>query len=188
MRGYFGIGIEGVSKKGNMGNLIRTGHAFGAAFAFTVNPETDFLSGETVTKAYADTSKTDGQIPFYEYDTISDMHIPKGCQLVGVELDDSAAELPEFRHPRRAVYILGGERTSLSEPMRERCKFLIKIPTKFSLNVATAGAIVMYDRLRCMGGFSERAVMPGQAGTAKPEHVSGGPIRRRLKTNDAIET
>ncbi len=37
MRGYFSIGIEGVSKAGNMGNLIRTAHGFGAAFVFTIS-------------------------------------------------------------------------------------------------------------------------------------------------------
>ena len=37
MRGYFGIGVEGISKPMNMGSLIRSGHAFGASFAFTVD-------------------------------------------------------------------------------------------------------------------------------------------------------
>ena len=83
MRGYFGIGIEGASKSGNMGNLIRTGHAFGAAFAFTVKPETDFLTGETVTKVHADTSKSAGALPFYEYDSLDEMHVPKGCSWSG---------------------------------------------------------------------------------------------------------
>ena len=170
-----------VSKTGNMGNLIRTGHAFGAAFAFTVRPEVNVLTGETVTKALSDTSKSEGNIPFYEFASMADMLIPKGCQLVGIELDDDAFELPEFRHPSRAVYVMGGERMGLSEAMKSRCKYLIKIPTKFSLNVATAGAIVMYDRVRSMGGFGDRALMPGAKGTPKPEHVSGGPIRRRLK-------
>ena len=29
-RGYFGIGVEGVSKSANVGALLRTAHAFGA--------------------------------------------------------------------------------------------------------------------------------------------------------------
>ena len=37
MKGYFGIGIEGASKPMNMGNLMRSAHAFGAGFVFTVN-------------------------------------------------------------------------------------------------------------------------------------------------------
>ena len=36
MRGYFGIGIEGVSKPMNLGSLMRTAHAFGASFCFAI--------------------------------------------------------------------------------------------------------------------------------------------------------
>ena len=37
MRGYFGFGAEGISKPMNMGNLVRSAHAFGAKFVFTVS-------------------------------------------------------------------------------------------------------------------------------------------------------
>lgn len=37
MRGYFGIGVEGISKSMNVGNLIHSAHAFGASFVFTVD-------------------------------------------------------------------------------------------------------------------------------------------------------
>ena len=37
MRGYFGIGAEGISKPMNLGNLIRSAHAFGASFVFLVD-------------------------------------------------------------------------------------------------------------------------------------------------------
>ena len=30
MKGYFGIGVEGISKAVNVGTLFRTAHAFGA--------------------------------------------------------------------------------------------------------------------------------------------------------------
>jgi len=36
MRGYFGIGVEGISKSMNAGALFRTAHAFRASFMFTV--------------------------------------------------------------------------------------------------------------------------------------------------------
>jgi len=35
MRGYFGIGVEGLSKRYNAGELFRAAHAFGAGFIFT---------------------------------------------------------------------------------------------------------------------------------------------------------
>ena len=36
MRGYFGIGVEGVSKAMNVGNMYRSANAFGASVVFTV--------------------------------------------------------------------------------------------------------------------------------------------------------
>ena len=36
MRGYFAIGVEGISKAMNVGSLLRTAHAFGASFVFTI--------------------------------------------------------------------------------------------------------------------------------------------------------
>lgn len=179
MRGYFGIGIDGASKEGNVGNLVRTAHSFGAQFAFVVNPKVVAHTGETVTADYADTSKSQSQIPFYQYDSVTEVEVPLGCRLVGIEITDDAVDLPSFRHPTQAIYVLGGERTSLSDEMAARCDDMIKIPTKFSLNVATAGAIVMYDRLRLLGGFAERPLMPGGKPVPKPEHVHGGHFSRR---------
>jgi len=35
VRGYFGVGVESLSKPMNLGALQRTAHAFGASFTFT---------------------------------------------------------------------------------------------------------------------------------------------------------
>ena len=44
MRGYFGIGVENVSKAMNAGAVMRTAHAFGANFSFFVGVRClDFL-------------------------------------------------------------------------------------------------------------------------------------------------
>lgn len=179
MRGYFGIGIDGVSKTGNMGNLIRTAHAFGAQFAFAVKPKLYAHNGESVVKRYTDTSKSQLSIPFYSYESAEAVELPQGCHMVGIEISDEAVDLPSFKHPLRAVYVLGGERSSLSAEMLARCDQLIKIPTKFSLNVATAGAIVMYDRHRVLGGYPERPLMTGDVPEPKKPHVHGKSKSRR---------
>ncbi|RIJ18422.1 TrmH family RNA methyltransferase [Henriciella mobilis] len=156
MRGYFAIGAEGISKPMNLGALMRTANAFGASFVFSVGAE------PKLKVAYkADTSKTFESVPYYQWDAISDMALPKGCQLVGIELTDDAVELPEFRHPKAAAYVLGRERGDLSPEMLARCDHVVKIPTKFCINVSLAGALVMYDRVLSMGSFRDRPVMPG---------------------------
>ena len=155
MKGYFAIGIEKASKPMNTGNLIRSAHAFGAAFIFTVDAHSK------VREARSDTSKTQASVPWYDWDTIADMQLPKPCQLVGVELTEEAVDLPSFTHPRCTAYVMGPERGDLSPAMREKCDHIIRIPTRFCVNVQIAGAIVMYDRLKTLGQFTDRPVMPG---------------------------
>jgi tRNA G18 (ribose-2'-O)-methylase SpoU len=179
MRGYFGIGVEGLSKPMNAGNLYRSAHALGASFVFTV------ASGYDPDVRKSDTSDTAGQIPFYSFDSVESMCLPAGCALVGVELMDGAVELPSFRHPRCAAYVLGMERGSLSPELVDCCDHVVKIPTSFSLNLATAGAIVMYDRLISVQRFGERPVVPSGPVAPVPEHTFGEPVLRRRRQREA---
>lgn len=155
MRGFFAVGAEGISKQMNLGNMMRSAHAFGASFIFTIDAH------YSIKQAGSDTSKAPEQLPLYNWDKIDDMKLPEGCQLVGVELTDDAIELPSFRHPIQAAYIFGPERGSLTPQMQEKCAFIVKIPTKFCINVATAGAIIMYDRVISLGRFADRPVGSG---------------------------
>ena len=108
MKGYFGIGIEGPSKAVNVGTLFRTAHAFGASFVFTVRAQYNRREG-----GHADTSDTPRSVPTYHFAGLEDFRLPLGCRLVGVEISAEAIELPSFRHPRQAAYILGAEREGL---------------------------------------------------------------------------
>ncbi|PHS79548.1 MAG: RNA methyltransferase [Rhodospirillaceae bacterium] len=168
MRGYFGIGAEGISKSMNVGAIFRTAHAFGASFVYTVNAAYGRKQG-----GWADTSNSLEHLPFYDFPTINDMQLPKDCRLVGVELTDDAVELPSFRHPSKCAYILGPERGSLSPEMVEKCEFVVKIPTKFCINVSVAAALIMYDRTISMGRFAERPVRAGGPVQELAEHQHG---------------
>lgn len=170
-RGYFAIGVERVSKPMNLGNLIRSAYGFRASFAFTIDAD------RRAFEAKSDTSKAAGHLPVYHWANASEMQLPLHCRLVGVELLDEAIDLPSFRHPARAAYVLGPEKGSLSEALVARCDYVVKIPTAFCINVAMAGAIVMYDRVRSLGRFAPRPVMEGGS-PALPEPLHG-PSRSR---------
>src|SRR6056297_1675672 len=103
IRGYFGLGMEGISKPMNFGNLARSAHGFGASFIFTVDP------AERIGKPPSDTTKSQDHLPWYNFPDVDEMRLPDGCRLVGVELTPDAVELPSFRHPSRAAYVLGPE-------------------------------------------------------------------------------
>jgi len=154
-KGYFAIGAERMSKSLNLGNLMRSANAFGASFTFTVGATYKAI------EAHADTSKSQLHLPHYNWGSLDDMALPGGCKLVGIELLEDAIDLPSFRHPMRTAYVLGPELGSLSEPLVARCDYVIKIPTRFCINVAMAGAIVMYDRVKSLARFAERPVREG---------------------------
>jgi tRNA G18 (ribose-2'-O)-methylase SpoU len=178
LRGYFAVGVDGISKPMNLGNLLRIAHAFGASFFFTVAGRVKLAD------AMSDTSSAAGHVPLYQYGSVDDLRLPQGCTIVGVEITDDAIELPSFRHPLRAAYVFGAERFSLSPQMLARCAHVVKIPTKFSINVGMAGAITLYDRLLTHGRFPDRPLRPGgPAPSAKLPPVSnwGAPLIRKSK-------
>ena len=176
MRGYFGIGVEGVSKAMNVGALMRSAHAFGANFLFTVAE-----TYRTADLNRADTSEAAANMPYYRFTDVTDFRLPEGCQLVGVELTDEAIELPSFHHPRAAAYVLGSERVGLTPDMIDLCDHVVKIPTRFSLNLALCGALVMYDRTLSMGRFAPRAHRPGGPTEPVPTPSFGEPLWVRKK-------
>ena len=112
----------------------------------------------------------------------AELRLPVGCDLVGVELLDDAVDLPSFRHPPAAAYILGPERGSLSPEIQALCDFTVKIPMKFCVNVGVAGAIVMYDRLLNLGRFAERPLSPGgPSRKLAPPPAFGAPLWERKR-------
>ena len=175
MRGYFGIGVENISKQANAGSLLRSAHAFGASFFFTINPTVDLHELRA-----ADTSAAYDHLPVYNFEKPQDLLLPKGASLVAVELTPDAVDLPSFRHPQNAVYVLGPERANVSDAMLSRCDHVIKIPLKFCINVGVAGALVMYDRMISMGRFADRPVKAGG-----PDEFAPLALREMNKINHA---
>src|SRR5262249_1478010 len=72
-RGFFGCGAERISKAMNLGNIMRSAHAFGASFTFTVGATYQAL------EARADTSKGQWHLPHYNWAGIAEIALPAGC-------------------------------------------------------------------------------------------------------------
>ena len=131
----------------------------------------------------SDTSVAFNSLPVQLYDSVAQFTLPVGCRLIGIEITPDAVDLPSFTHPLAAAYVLGAERDSLSPALQERCDFIVKMPTKFCVNLAVAGAIVMYDRMISLGRFAERPVRAGGPTAAQKRRRHGLPIwkQNRLK-------
>ncbi len=141
-RGYFGIGIECCKTWSNYGVLWRTAHILGAHFVF--------LIGKKFKKTFTDPQSSWRSMPVYSYDTFDDFYknLPFSCVLVGVEMGDDAQFVEDFEHPERACYLLGAEDHGLSRMARDHIHRKIKLRGERSMNVAVAGSIVLYDRVR----------------------------------------
>jgi tRNA G18 (ribose-2'-O)-methylase SpoU len=142
MRGFFGVAVYQPKNKINIGTLWRTANVLGADFIATI--------GQRYKHQASDTYCTPRHIPLFEYKDADDFysHLPYGCQLVGVEMLKEANLLENFKHPTSCVYLLGAEDNGLPSHVVEKCHHLVKLRGERSLNVATAGSIVLYSRIK----------------------------------------
>ncbi|MDD3029814.1 MAG: RNA methyltransferase [Alphaproteobacteria bacterium] len=139
-RGYFGIGIFNGKTEQNIGTLWRSASILGASFIFTV--------GRRYSHQCSDTAKAPKHIPLFNYPTWDDFieHIPSGCPIVAVELDERSIPLEGYGHLDRCIYLLGAEDNGIPQKVLARCKDVVQILGDHCYNVAVAGSIVMYDR------------------------------------------
>lgn len=138
-RGYVGIGVYRSKFGVNVGTLVRSAHAMGGTFVFTVG------------RRYEGQPSAVGQdrhIPILHFDTVDALgaSMPNDAVLVCIEVAPSARPLHSFVHPERAVYLLGAEDDGLPDEV-VRAHPTVEVPSEWPLNVATAGSVVLYDRL-----------------------------------------
>lgn len=153
--GFYGIGILNSEGETNIGTLWRSAFILGASFIFTIGRKYEKQSSD-VTRAWT-------KIPLFHYANFDEfrVNLPYATKLIGVEMTETAEPLVTFKHPTRAVYLLGCESTGLPEPVIRECHALVLLPGHFSLNVAVAGSLVACDRVNKMPvRLPERAYPP----------------------------
>lgn len=150
-KGYFGIGIEGVKYDSNIGTLWRHAYIYEADFIFTI--------GKRYLHERTDTTKAPDGIPLFHYTTWQDFeqHMPPQCEIVFIEqCPGLTTSLVTLEHPTRAAYVLGAEDKGVDDewlvdytsrhPNGEAKIIEIPSPKLISMNVATSGTMIMYDR------------------------------------------
>ncbi|MDE1673777.1 RNA methyltransferase [Nocardia gipuzkoensis] len=141
--GFHGIAVYHPKTEANVGTLWRSAMTYQASMIATVGPRRyEYQS--------TDTCKTHNSLPLIKFRDIDDLveHLPYGCELIGVELSERAKTLARFRHPDRALYLLGAEDRGIPDDVLAKCHQVVQIaaPVSWSLNVAVAGSLVLYDR------------------------------------------
>jgi RNA methyltransferase, TrmH family len=132
------IALWRVADPGNVGTLVRTADAFGAAVA--LSPGCADLTGSKALRASMGAVFRVPAAPFDEAPEPWIALVPRGgIPLAKVELDESV------------TFVVGAEREGLPAEVLQRCKAQATIPQPGpaeSLNVATAGAIALYEASR----------------------------------------
>lgn len=133
-----GLALWRVSDPGNVGALLRTADAFGAAVFLS-----EGCADPTGPKALRASMGAIFRVPLGRFDEAPGRKIalvPRGGRSLG-ELDLSG----------RVTFVLGAEREGLPDDIAAACDERASIPLTAgaeSLNVAAAGAIALYERMR----------------------------------------
>ena len=127
-----------VGDPGNVGTLMRTADAFGAAVALSQG-----CADPTGPKALRASAGAVFRVPVGRFDDA-----PRPW--IGLSAHDGVA-LDELELGATASFVLGAERDGLPADVLERCDVRATIPLApraESLNVAAAGAIALYEKAR----------------------------------------
>jgi TrmH family RNA methyltransferase len=132
------LALERVADPGNLGTLIRTADAFGAAVGLSHG-----CADPTGPKALRATAGAIFRVPIGRFDD------PHGHRVGLVAHGGESIEYLDVWE--RTVFVLGSERDGLSEDALAGCDTTARIPTPGpaeSLNVAAAGAIALHEWVR----------------------------------------
>lgn len=129
---HFSLAIVSGKHRENLGQIMRLALNFGAKAIYLVDCK--------YTRQAADTMNTARSIPVIECDDIPEV---VGARHVYLEISENATPLPDYKHPKSAVYIIGPENSSSVIPDDVDC---VEIDSIASLNQAQAVAILLYDR------------------------------------------
>lgn len=144
----------------NIGSIFRTADGFGVEHVYLTgySPypklERDTRLPHIAEKVTNEIAKTAlGAESTVEYSHLSspfsliDGFQAHGYDIIGLEQDDSATPLPDFKPSHKMVLVLGEEVDGISHDLIKKCTELIEIPMKGkkeSYNVSVAAGIALY--------------------------------------------
>lgn len=146
--GFACIGLYKPKTPENVGSVLRAAHCYGASHVSIEGGRGKFLNHATNTPA------AHRHMPTFLVDDLLDC-IPHDTQVVVVDLIEGATPLPNFIHPKRALYLFGPEDGTLGRKHTDRAQHVVYIPTRDCMNLAATVNVVLYDRQM------KRAIGPG---------------------------
>ncbi|CAE8601087.1 unnamed protein product [Polarella glacialis] len=176
--GWFAVGIYRGKSEMNHGTLWRSAYQMGAAFIFTVQPRHGALQAGS-----PDTTRAWAHMPCFRFDSLHQLleSQPEACVTVAVEMGGEPLET--FRHPPRAMYILGAEDDGLPPKVIKQCNYHVSLPAirSASMNVAACGSVLLYDRL-----LKRLVLDPFPHLDRKPAPDAGERLTQAMATEEAL--
>lgn len=138
MRGYSIIALDNPKSNINVGSALRACQIYESKMLV--------VSGTRYHHASTDTMKAHKHLPLIQVENILEA-IPFDCVPVAIDLIKGAQSLVDYKHPERAFYIFGAEDATLGKHITDKCRDIVMIPTKSSMNLAATVNVVLYDRM-----------------------------------------
>lgn len=94
--------------------------------------------------------KVSKDIPLIQVESLIDDSIidtQDDLKIVCVEFAENATSLPEYKHPKNALYIFGPEDSTINQQVIDQADDVVYIPTVSCMNLSATVSVVLYDRL-----------------------------------------
>jgi tRNA G18 (ribose-2'-O)-methylase SpoU len=140
----------------NVGSIFRTAEGFGISkiylSGYTPSPDSGLphVRAKIAEQLHKTALGAEDLIKFSYHKNINaliDTLKKSGYQLVGLEQDERAIKLPNYKPTGKVALLLGEEVHGITQQLRDLCDELIEIPMngqKESFNVAVATGIALY--------------------------------------------
>lgn len=141
----FHIAVENWEHDFNIGSVVRTANAFGAAAVHIVGRRRWNRRGAMVTERYQHVHHHDGAAELLAWAK------ERGLPVIGVDNLPGAVPLETYPLPRACVLVFGQEGPGLSEEVREVCRAVLSIAqygSTRSINAGAAAAVAMHAWVR----------------------------------------
>lgn len=139
------IALDAAQDPGNLGTILRTGDAVGAAGVFLLGHAADPYDPVALRAAMGATFGL--RLVRASFAGLVQWKTLHGATLIGTS-DAAPTDYQAVRYPRPAILLMGSERQGLAPEQQAACDHLVSIPMaghSDSLNLAVATAVLLYE-------------------------------------------
>lgn len=135
------IGLTDPKSPSNVGSVVRAAGCYQADKILYTG-----VRYARAAKFQTDTKNLRQKIALEHVDSLLD-NIADDVDIVCVDLIEGATPLPDYQHPKKALYIFGPEDGTISQQVINKANAVVYVPTIGCMNLAASVNVVLYDRL-----------------------------------------